>query len=202
MKSVVHVSIDKDLPLIKIDVDLDSLPFQEILNGYEVVPNFHVKNFDNQKTFFTDSNGLEMQKRVQDYRPTWTLKTTQKVTDNYYPINSAISIQDVNSKRKMTVMNDRSQGGTSIAAGTVELMQNREAPSDDNKGVAEPLQEKDEYGNGMRVKATYFVQICDGVHRLPLQRVAQQKINDPANVFFSFEKLQQGKDATAGTFAL
>ena len=60
MKSVVHVSIDKDLPLIKIDVDLDSLPFQEVLNGYEVVPNFHVKNFDNQKTFYTDSNGLEM----------------------------------------------------------------------------------------------------------------------------------------------
>ena len=28
MKSSVRVSIDKDLPLIKIDVDLESLPFQ------------------------------------------------------------------------------------------------------------------------------------------------------------------------------
>lgn len=64
MKSSVRVSIDKDLPLIKIDVDLDSLPLQEVYNGYEVVPNFHVSNFDNDKTFFTDSNGLEMQKRV------------------------------------------------------------------------------------------------------------------------------------------
>lgn len=122
MKSLVHVSIDKELPLIKIDVDLDSLPLEQAYNGYEVVPNFHVANFDNAKTFFTDSNGLEMQRRVQDYRPTWNLATTQKVTDNYYPINSAISIQDVNSKRRLTVMNDRSQGGTSIAPGTVELM--------------------------------------------------------------------------------
>lgn len=186
MKSNVHISVDKDLPLIKIEVDLDSLPLQEKFNGYEVVPNFHIANFDNARTFYTDSNGLEMQKRVQDYRPTWDLKTTQKVTDNYYPINSAISIKDVNSKRKMTVMNDRSQGGTSIAPGTIELMQNREAPSDDNKGVGEPLREKNEYGNGIRVKATYYVQICDGEKRLPLQRVVQHKINDPANYFFNF----------------
>ena len=46
MKSSVRVSIDKDLPLIKIDVDLESLPFQEVFNGYEVVPNFHIANFD------------------------------------------------------------------------------------------------------------------------------------------------------------
>jgi len=69
-------------------------------------------------------------------------------------------------------MNDRSQGGTSIAPGTVELMQNRETPTDDNKGVGEPLREKDAYGNGMRVIATYLVQICDGEKRLPLQRHA------------------------------
>ena len=47
MRSTVHVSIDKDLPLIKIDIDLDGLPLQEKMNGYEVVPNFRVNNFDN-----------------------------------------------------------------------------------------------------------------------------------------------------------
>lgn len=83
-------------------------------------------------------------------------------------------------------MNDRSQGGTSIAPGTVELMQNRETPTDDNKGVGEPLRERDANGNGIRVLATYLVQICDGESRLPLQRHAQHKINDPANYFFNF----------------
>lgn len=86
-------------------------------------------------------------------------------------------------------MNDRSQGGTSIAPGTVELMQNRETPTDDNKGVGEPLQEKDKDGNGIIVKNTYYVQICDGEKRLPLQRVAQHKINDIANLFYNFEEL-------------
>lgn len=83
-------------------------------------------------------------------------------------------------------MNDRSQGGTSIAPGIIELMHNREAPSDDYKGVGEPLRETNEYGNGIRVKATYYMQICDGLKRLPLQRIVQHKINDPANYFFNF----------------
>ena len=95
-----------------------------------------------------------------------------KITDNYYPVGSAISMNDKNSKRRMIVMNDRAQGGTSIAPGTIELMQNRESPSDDLKGVGEVLREKNEYGNGIRVKATYYVQICDGEKRLPVQRIA------------------------------
>ena len=59
-KSRVKLSIDNDLPLLKIDVDLDSLPLHEQFNGYEVVANFHLNNFDNDNTFYTDSNGLEM----------------------------------------------------------------------------------------------------------------------------------------------
>ena len=54
-------------------------------------------------------------------------------------------------------MNDRSQGGSALKPGTIELVQNRESPVDDNKGLGEPLQEKDEFGNGIRVRATYFV---------------------------------------------
>lgn len=158
MKSQVHISIDKELALIKIDVDLESLPMQEVQNGYEVVPNFHVNNFENNKVFYTDSNGLEMQKRILNYRPTWVWDVTaQPVSQNYYPINSAMSLKDPSSHRQFTVMNDRSQGGTSMLPGTIELMQNREAPSDDNKGVGEPLREKDEFGRGIGVKATYYV---------------------------------------------
>lgn len=111
-----------------------------------------------------------MQQRVLDWRPTWNYnpEPRQPVSNNYYPINSAISMKDITSKRQFTVMNDRSQGGTAMAPGTLELMQNRAAPTDDVKGVGEPLLEKDEFGRGIRVKATYYVQICDGVKRLPL----------------------------------
>jgi len=41
--------------------------------------------------------------------------------------------------------------------GNIELMQNRRIDGDDDKGVAEVLNEEDEYGKGYRVPAAYYV---------------------------------------------
>jgi hypothetical protein len=62
--------------------------------GKEVTVNWISLDIDNADTFYTDSNGLEMQKRVMNYRPTWDLVTEEYVAGNYYPINSAIAIVD------------------------------------------------------------------------------------------------------------
>ena len=61
-------------------------------SGKEVILQFYTPNIQNNKTFYTDSNGLEMQKRILDYRPTWNFTSTMNITQNYYPINSAIAI--------------------------------------------------------------------------------------------------------------
>jgi lysosomal alpha-mannosidase len=47
----------------------------------------------------------------------------------------------------MVVMNDRSQGGSVLKDGRIELMQNRRTWHDDWKGMGEPLDERDEWGN-------------------------------------------------------
>lgn len=132
MKAIVHVTVDQDLDVIKFDVDLNSLP-KQYLNGYEFVATFDAKNFDNNQTFYTDSNGLEMQKRILNYRSFynftehWTDAVhpahNQNISGNYYPVNSAMALKD--SSRQFTVSNDRSQGGSSLQNGRIELMQNR-----------------------------------------------------------------------------
>ena len=104
-------------------------------DGKEVVAKWQALEFDNDATFYTDSNGLEMQKRVLNKRPGWTVDTDQKVSSNYYPINSAIAIRNANSSNQITVMNDRSQGGSVLENGTIELMQNRRLMHDDRRGV-------------------------------------------------------------------
>lgn len=111
--------------------------------GKEVTVNWLSYDIDNADTFYTDSNGLEMQKRVMNYRPTWELETEEYVSANYYPINSAIAIVDEDYNYQMTVMNDRSQGGTVVEKGRIELMQNRRLTGDDYRGVDEVLNEKD-----------------------------------------------------------
>jgi len=73
--------------------------------GREVVAKWSFDRFDNQGVFYTDSNGLEMQKRVRNYRPDFTLDTPMKVSDNYYPINSAIAMRDEARNLQVTVMN-------------------------------------------------------------------------------------------------
>ena len=104
-----HVSIDSDLNVLKFDVDLGSLP-PLAFGGREVTANFQINNFDNNLTFYTDSNELEMQKRIINYRPTWNISLNyedenQNVTANFYPVNSAVTMKDGN--RVFTVMNDR-----------------------------------------------------------------------------------------------
>merc|ERR1711893_269289 len=103
---------------------MHGIPIQE-RKGMEVVVNWEMLNWDNDDTFYTDSNGLEMQKRVLNYRPDFTLVTDEFASSNYYPINSAIAIRDESKSMQLTVMNDRSQGGSVLSDGSIELMQNR-----------------------------------------------------------------------------
>jgi hypothetical protein len=54
-------------------------------------------------------------------------------------------------------MNSRSQGGSVINNGRIELMQNRRINRDDWRGMGEPLNETDTSGDGISVPATYYV---------------------------------------------
>lgn len=81
------------------------------------------------------------------------------ITANYYPIQTAIAIVDEQTGMQFVVMNDRSQGGSVIKDGRIELMQNRRLNLDDWRGMGEPLNETYWNGNGISVPATYYVQL-------------------------------------------
>ena len=140
-----------------VEVDLFGLPDQPY-GGHEVVVEFSTANLHNNGVFYTDSNGLEMQKRILNYRPTWDVQqnydgTPVNITANFYPITSAIQLKDETQKKTFTVVNDRSQSGTSLENGKIQLMQNRRLFADDNRGVGEALDQTDDDDNGLRIKA-------------------------------------------------
>jgi hypothetical protein len=129
----IHVSIDETridneqgfsmANAIKVEVDLGPLPdVSDGLDGHEVIVDFTLANFDNNQTFWTDSNGLAMQKRVLNYRPTWDIyknyaDANQNITANYYPVTSAMLMQDVKMQREFLVLNDRSQAASALTKG-------------------------------------------------------------------------------------
>jgi len=112
------------------------------------------------------------------------LSTDQNISSNYYPVNSAIAMRDLD--RQVTVMNEKSQGGSAgLVNGTIELVQNRRLVVDDNKGVVEPLNETDSDGYGLKVNSRYWLQIFDIGTTKPLQRKQQLEIDQPLQYFFA-----------------
>lgn len=100
-----------------IETIIDSIPITDGI-GKEVTLNLKTK-YNNGKTFYTDSMGLEEQKRVIDFRPTWDYKVNEPTAGNYYPINSFIRLQDSTTNKSVTVLNDRSQGGAVLRPGEI-----------------------------------------------------------------------------------
>ncbi|XP_072458359.1 lysosomal alpha-mannosidase-like isoform X2 [Notamacropus eugenii] len=153
--------------------------------GKEVISLFD-SQLETGGLFYTDSNGREILERRRNHRPTWNLKQTEPVAGNYYPVNSRIYIKD--GQIQLTVLTDRSQGGSSLRDGSLELMVHRRLLLDDNRGVGEALLEPgDEPGTGLVVRGRHLV-LLDTVeaaaagHRLQAQReaLAPQLVLAPA----------------------
>ncbi|XP_051024475.1 lysosomal alpha-mannosidase-like [Acomys russatus] len=119
--------------------------------GKEIISRFHTP-MKTEGQFYTDSNGREILKRRRDYRPTWRLYQTERVAGNYYPVNTRIYMTD--GHMQLTVLTDRSQGGSSLQDGSLELMVHRRLLADDGRGVDEALIES---GDGKRVRGHHLV---------------------------------------------
>ena len=63
-------------------------------HGREVTVNWQANEVNNNNTFYTDSNGLEMQQRILNYRPSFNFSSFEQTSGNYYPVNSAIVAVD------------------------------------------------------------------------------------------------------------
>ena len=155
--------------------------------GKEVITKFQT-DLKSQSLFYTDSNGREILTRKRNYRPTWQLNQTEFVSGNYYPINSRIFIRDEDSssqvKRQLTILNDRSQGGSSINDGSIEIMLHRRVLNDDSLGVSEPLNEKGSDGNGLVVNGLYYLIFNTTQNSARIHRQNAHRINNRPLVTF------------------
>jgi hypothetical protein len=154
---------------IEFTVELNSVPIDD-QKQKDITVNWKMYNgFKANKTFYTDSNALEMQQRKIFSLP----RPEQTIPGNYYPVTSAIAMRDVNSNIQVTILNDRPQGGSAdlFLNNTIELMQQRRGLEDDGKGLGEPLNETDSYDDlGIQVNANYYMQIFDRVKGKSEQR--------------------------------
>ncbi|XP_053232372.1 lysosomal alpha-mannosidase [Podarcis raffonei] len=180
-------------PYVELEWTVGPIPIQDGL-GKEIISRFET-DLQTAGRFYTDSNGREILERRRNYRATWNLSQTEPVAGNYYPVNSRIYIKD--QKVQLTVLTDRSQGGSSVFDGSLELMVHRRLLHDDSRGVGEPLLEPGDFHHGLVVRGRHLILLDTAESSAEQHRLwAQQEFMAPQLVLAPGEgpPYQPGQD--------
>jgi len=153
-------------PHVDIEYTIGPIPIDDG-KGKEIVTRF-ITGIENNGIFHTDSNGREFISRKRSARQSFEYEEFEPIAGNYYPVNAAIFLEDA--KLAMAVLPDRSQGGSSVSDGVLELMVQRRTIHDDGRGVGEAMNETDSgmtpyppYGDASRQGKGVII---TGAHRL------------------------------------
>ena len=166
--------------------------------GKEIISKYSTA-IENDGVFYTDANGREFMKRTRsdssvfgydvgsDYDP-----FIEPIAGNYYPVNTAMFIEDPS--QSFSILTDRSQSGSSLSDGAVELMIQRRILHDDARGVGEALNETDvgitpnppygdatRIGNGVIIKGTHRLTI--GTNGAGQARSQMDEVFSPPQIF-------------------
>ncbi|KAK7498328.1 hypothetical protein BaRGS_00010588, partial [Batillaria attramentaria] len=144
--------------------------------GKEVITRF-TTDLSNAGVFYTDANGREVLQRRLNHRDTWDFNQTEPVAGNYYPVCTRIYIRDEERKLQFTVVPDRSEGGSSLQDGEVELMVHRRLLLDDALGVSEALNETGSDGKGLVARGIHYVMLDTIDEAASVHRDLAQTIN-------------------------
>lgn len=127
--AIVIVKLYQDVPVIEVEWIIGPVPIEDGI-GKDVILRY-TTDLINNNVFYTDSNGRQTIKRIRNRRASWKYEQIRPVVGNYYPVTARIFIEDKEKNIRFSVFNDRSQGGSSLADGEIELMIHRRLVSDE-----------------------------------------------------------------------
>ncbi|KAJ4729552.1 Alpha-mannosidase [Melia azedarach] len=190
----------KEREHVEVEFIVGPIPIDDGL-GKEVVTHI-TTTLENNKTFYTDSNGRDFIKRIRDYRADWDLEVNEPVAGNYYPINLGIYMQD--DSKEFSVLVDRAIGGSSIVDGEIELMLHRRLLLDDSRGVAEALNETVcvlDKCEGLTIQGKYYFRIDPLGEGAKWRRTFGQEIYSPLLLAFTEEDGDNWRNSHVLTFS-
>jgi alpha-mannosidase len=178
--------LGKNSEYLEIEYTIGPIPIDDH-KGKEIVTRYNAStSISNDKVCYTDANGREFQRRVYNHRETWDLDVTQSVAGNYYPVTTAIYIEDDNAA--LSVVTDRTVGGACLENGVIELIVQRRILYDDGRGVGEclnettdgvtpypPFGEAKRQGTGIVIRGKHRLSIGKGNHGASLSRAVMDK---------------------------
>jgi hypothetical protein len=98
VRATARISINDIDNFVKFDVSINDVPIELDRTGKDIVVDwFLMDDFDTNKTFWVDANGLEMVKKKLYSRKDYNYTGNGTISGNYYPVTSAIAVRDHNS---------------------------------------------------------------------------------------------------------
>ncbi|KAJ0106708.1 hypothetical protein Patl1_19715 [Pistacia atlantica] len=169
--------------------------------GKEVITQI-TTSMKTNKTFYTDSNGRDFIKRIRDFRTDWDLEVTEPIAGNYYPVNLGIYMQD--NTTELSVLVDRSVGGSSLVDGQMELMLHRRLIYDDKRGVGEVLNETvcvENECEGLIVQGKFYLKMDQLGEGAKWRRTVGQEIYSPLLLAFAEQDGDNWMNSHVATFS-
>ncbi|CAH9082893.1 unnamed protein product [Cuscuta europaea] len=185
----------------EVEFSIGPIPIDDGI-GKEIVTRI-TTDIKSNKAFYTDSNGRDFLERIRNYRADWDLQVNQPVAGNYYPINLGTYIKDSNTE--LSILVDRSVGGSSLTDGQLELMLHRRLLHDDGRGVGEALNETvcaSQKCEGLTVKGKFYVRIDPLGEGARWRRSFGQEIYSPFLLAFSEQDINHGTKFHIPTFTM
>jgi hypothetical protein len=128
-------------------------------NSHEVVTRYD-SGLATGQAWTTDANCREHQLRRRNWRANWTAHIAEPVSANYAPVPCVIKATGAGAAGAavtVAVAVDRSEGGTRLADGQLELRVHRRMRHDDGRGVGENLDEPGVDGRGLIVRGRHLL---------------------------------------------
>jgi len=150
--------------------------------GKEVIVRYTVATLNNSGVFYTDSNGREYQRRVRNTRPSFNITLSEPVSSNYYPVVSSVVVSDAERHVSLCVLVDRSNGGSSLSDGEVELMLHRRLV---NKALAGEALDETQFGRGLLIRGTHSLTLGDDRQSMTDARLLQNRLYAPVSASYA-----------------
>ena len=97
VRATARISINDIDNFVKFDVVINDVPIELDRTGKDIVVDWYLMDdFDTNKTFWVDSNGLEMVKKKLYSRKDYNYTGNGTIAGNYFPVTSAIAVRDHN----------------------------------------------------------------------------------------------------------
>ena len=161
--------------------------------SHEVITRYSAPALPTDGGWVTDSNCREGQPRRRNWRPQWDVRPSEPVAANYFPTNC---LARTGTAVTLAVAVDRSEGGSSLADGQLELMVHRRMTHDDGRGVGEALNEPGLDGAGLIVRGRHWLVAAPATAAPPLYKALHARALAAPDAVAAFAPLLPGGPTT------